>query len=75
VDHILPYLLFLACPISMGVMMWMMMRKDHDHAAVPKNDPRIADLESQVNELRMTLHERSGGESATRTPTTNAVEG
>jgi Protein of unknown function (DUF2933) len=75
VDHILPYLLFLACPISMGVMMWMMMRKDHGHAAVPKSDPRLADLESQVNELRMALHERSGGESVAMIPATNTDEG
>ena len=57
-DHILPYLLFLACPISMGVMMWMMMRKDHGQAPKPGPDSRIGDLESQVNELRMVLHER-----------------
>ena len=63
-DHILPYLFFLACPISMGVMMWMMMRKDPNHAPAPKADPRMAELESQVNELRMALHERHGGEAA-----------
>jgi hypothetical protein len=64
VDHILPYLFFLACPLSMGLMMWMMMRKDHDHAAAPKSDPRVGELESQVNELRMALHERQTGEAA-----------
>jgi len=63
-DHILPYLFFLACPISMGVMMWMMMRKDHAPAPAPMSDPRLAELESQVNELRMALHERPGGEPA-----------
>jgi len=72
VDHILPYLFFLACPISMGLMMWMMMRKDHDHASAPKSDPRVAELESQVGELRMALHERKGGESAAaRIPTSD----
>ena len=60
-DHILPYSFFLACPISMGLMMWMMMRKDHDHALAPKSDPRVAELESQVNELRMALHDRQDG--------------
>ncbi len=63
-DHILPYLFFLACPISMGVMMWMMMRKDHSPASAPKSDPRIAELESQVGELRMALHQRQGIETA-----------
>jgi hypothetical protein len=73
VDHILPYLFFLACPISMGLMMWMMMRKDHTHASAPKSDPRVAELESQVGELRMALHQRQGVETATSvTPTTNA---
>jgi len=72
-DHILPYLFFLACPISMGLMMWMMMRKDHDHAPMPKSDPRVAELESQVNELRIALHDRHvGGAPAAITPATNA---
>ena len=73
-DQILPYLLFLACPISMGVMMWMMMRKDPGHAVAPKSEPRLAELESQVNELRMALHERTGGEFAAMTPKTDATE-
>ena len=73
VDHILLYLFFLACPISMGLMMWMMMRKDHNHASAPNSDPRVAELESQVGELRMALHQRQGVETAaSMTPTTNA---
>lgn len=59
-EHILPYIFFLACPISMGVMMWMMMRKDHGSAPAPQGDPRVADLESQVNELRIALREGQG---------------
>ena len=73
-DHILPYLFFLACPISMGLMMWMMMRKDHDHASAPKSDPRVAELESQVNELRMALLERKGGEAAAAMIPTSDVD-
>jgi hypothetical protein len=72
VDHILPYLFFLACPISMGLMMWMMMRKDHNSASTPQSDPRVAELESQVGELRMALHQRQAVETASVTPITNA---
>ncbi len=70
-DHILPYLFLLACPVSMGVMMWMMMRKDHGHASAPVSDPRVAELESQVNELRMALHDRHDG-GAAAVPTASA---
>lgn len=70
-DHILPYLFFLACPVSMGLMMWMMMRKDH--ASAPTSDPRVAELESQVGELRIALHQRQGVEAAAVVaPTTSA---
>jgi hypothetical protein len=44
-DHILPYVLVLACPVSMGAMMWFMMRG---------NSPQTrekADLERQVRQL------------------------
>ena len=73
-DHILPYLFFLACPISMGLMMWMMMRKDHNNGSAPKGDPRVAERESQVGELRMALHQRQSAEtSASVTPTASAT--
>ncbi len=72
-DHILPYLFFLACPISMGLMMWMMMRKDHGQASAPMSDPRVAELESQVSELRVALHQRQGVDAAApATPTSTA---
>ncbi|TMF35418.1 MAG: DUF2933 domain-containing protein [Chloroflexi bacterium] len=71
-DHILPYLFLLACPVSMGVMMWMMMRKDHGHASPPVSDPRVAELESQVNELRMALHDRQDVGAAATIPAASA---
>ena len=71
-EHILPYLFFLACPISMGVMMWMMMRKDPNQA--PKADPRMAELESQVSELRLALHGRQDGEAAAALIPTTSVD-
>ncbi len=52
--QLLPYLLFLLCPVSMGAMMWMMMR-GMGRAQPP--DPRIAELESQVADLRSSRRE------------------
>ena len=57
--QVLPYLLFLACPVSMGAMMWMMMRPNRSRQATHPADPRIAELENQVNELRAAA--RAGG--------------
>jgi len=44
-DHLLPYLVVLACPVSMGAMMWFMMRTNPDQAR------EKADLERRVREL------------------------
>ena len=52
--QVLPYLLYLACPVGMGVMMWMM-RSNHPQQATPPAESRIAVLESQVSELRAAL--------------------
>lgn len=66
----LPYLFFLACPISMALMMWMMMRRDHGHGQAPRVDPRIAELESQVIDLRMSLRHTELAEIPERLPVT-----
>ena len=47
-----PYLLILACPLTMGVMMWLMMRGTENGK---KPDPRVSELESQLNELRSAM--------------------
>jgi hypothetical protein len=44
-DHILPYVLVLACPVSMGAMMWFMMRGNSDQAR------EKADLERRIRQL------------------------
>ena len=62
-SQLLPYVLILVCPVTMGAMMWLMMRgSGQGH----QPDPRVAELESQLNELR----------SAVRTgrPLPNALE-
>ena len=59
----LPYLVFLLCPISMGVMV------RGGRGAVPQppiQDPRISDLESEMDELRAEVRERSRQESGSR---------
>ena len=61
--QLLPYLLILVCPITMGVMMWVMMR-GMDRGKQP--DPRVADLESQVAELRSAMSRAADGESSPR---------
>jgi DUF2933 family protein len=54
----LPYLLVLVCPLTMGVMMWVMRGMDHGR----QPDPRVAQLESQITELRSRLREQAAAE-------------
>lgn len=51
-SQLLPYLLILVCPVTMGLMMWLMMP---GMGKGKEPDPRVAELESQVNELRSAI--------------------
>ncbi len=59
-SQVLPYLFFLSCPVSMGLMMWFMMRgmqgshKDESQSA----GPRLAQLEREVQALRSAQQKR-----------------
>ncbi len=46
------YLVFLACPITMGAMMWMMGRGKGTRPAPSTDGARIATLEQELRELR-----------------------
>ena len=60
-SQLLPYLLILVCPLTMGVMMWVMMR-GMDHGKQP--DPRVAELEGQVAELRSAMSRAVHGDAS-----------
>ena len=62
-SQFLPYLLILVCPLTMGLMMWVMMR---GMGQAKQPDPRVAELESQLNELRSAVSR--AGQSAASPP-------
>jgi len=52
--QVLPYLLILACPVSMGLMMWFMMRSPKGTPSAQQESPdvRISRLEREIEILR-----------------------
>lgn len=63
VNQIVPYLFFLSCPVSMGMMMWFMMRGSQN--SEPKKtaaDARLLELEREVAELRAGRRSRETAE-------------
>ncbi len=63
-EHLLPYLpillVALACPVSMGLMMWFMMRQmQGGQKEQPSTDQRIAELEREVQSLRARRLDRT----------------
>lgn len=62
-DGTLLALAALACPVGMGVMMWLMMRGRHDHgghgsAGAQQQDPEIAELRAEVERLKADRAQR-----------------
>jgi len=53
-SQFLPYVLILACPVSMGLMMWFMMRSPKGTQSTQQESPdvRISRLEREIEALR-----------------------
>lgn len=72
-SQLFPYLLILVCPLTMGLMMWVMM-KGMGQGKQP--DPRVAELESQLNDLRSEVgrgRQPEATETAVKAPAPNRV--
>lgn len=60
-------LIVLACPLGMGLMMWVMMRGNHDRSSPPQQQPpmtvaqqdELARLRAELEELRAEDKTRS----------------
>lgn len=67
--EILYPLALLACPLGMGVMMWVMMRHGHQHDANPNTQiSELTELRAELDQLRATQHD--SGSVVTQEPRT-----
>ncbi|APX03582.1 hypothetical protein [Arthrobacter sp. QXT-31] len=66
-EQFLLFLPALACPIVMGLMMWLMMRGrgSNEKAATPDQEQELARLQAQIEALRRAP---AGSEDRQRTP-------
>jgi len=56
-SQVLYSLAILACPVGMGLMMWMMMRGGQAKDSSPTPDTDIARLRAEVDQLRAAQHD------------------
>jgi hypothetical protein len=62
-------LALLACPVGMGVMMWMMMRggkRQPDQESTAHKQAELARLQAEIDQLRAADRERQGADAARR---------
>jgi hypothetical protein len=61
----------LACPVGMGLMMWVMMRGHgkNDHQSHPASDVEVARLRSEVERLRQAQRDGNSTSSDARRET------
>ncbi len=61
-------LAFLACPLGMGAMMWMMMRKDRSPSApdTQAKQAELAGLQAQIDQLQAQQRDESRADGRSR---------
>lgn len=63
---VLPVLPLLACPLGMGIIMWLMSRKGQGRANEARDADEVARLRLEVTQMRAS-HETTRGEAPVRT--------
>lgn len=73
-------LALLACPVGMGLLMWMMMRGGKSTDTAPQDPSRthsneLTRLRAEVDQLRAGQHRNNGNSSTHRTGAGTAIRG